>query len=367
MTPQPDLNAAWRLDLSSIDPTGPGLVAGIARGGELVSVAMSGRESVGEGSPRLTEHTQFYAASISKQFTTACLALLEAAGALRIDQSVRRFVRGLPQTFEAVTLNHLVHHTSGVEAARRLSAHTPDAWWNDVGLADVVAELARTGQVVREPGEAHSYANEGYWLLAAAIEQAAAQTLGQLATWRLFGPLGMTASRFRDRAEPLNPGIAVGHAVHGGMPSPINTRFRVVGDGGLITTLADLARWDTVWGGDTPLGPDLPVRLQRQGVLNDGSLLQYAWGVNLRRHRHFRIISHGGDFIGFHGKYVRFPDLDFAVIVLANTDAVDADAWAMRLADLALEGVADPGARSWVETFAADGRAEPDYERRAGV
>jgi CubicO group peptidase (beta-lactamase class C family) len=365
MTPQPDVNAAWRLDLSSIDPAGPGLVAGIARGGELISLAMSGREGVGEASPRLTEHTQFYAASISKQFTAACLALLEAAGALRIDASVRRLVRGLPQAFEPVTLNHLVHHTSGVEAAHRLAAYTPDAWWSDADLADVIADLARTGQVVRVPGEAHSYANEGYWLLAAAIEQAAAQTLGELAVWRLLGPLGMASSRFRDRAEPMRPGVAVGHALQDGSPLPIHTRFRVVGDGGLLTTVADLARWDRLWSGTTPLGPDLPMRLQGQGVLNDGALLQYAWGVNLRRHRHLRILSHGGNFIGFNGKYVRFLDLDFAVIVLANTDAVDADAWAMRLADLALEGVADPDARTWAQTFAPDGRAEPDYETGA--
>jgi CubicO group peptidase (beta-lactamase class C family) len=333
----------------------------VARGGELTSVAMSGRESLGPSSARLTEATVFYAASLSKQVTAACLAVLEASGVLRLTDSIRRHVRGLPHAFEPVQLGHLLHHVSGIEAARGLGPALADAWWMQAGLDEVVRELARTGKSVSTPGERYRYANEGYWLLAAAIEEAAAQSLAQLAQWKLFGPLGMSASRFRDRPEAPGPGTAIGHEMRDGRLEPVRAGFHVVGDGGLMTSLADLARWDLFWSGRSVLGPDLPLRMRRQGVLNDGARLQYAWGVSIRRHRHQEIISHGGEFLGYRGKFVRFPDLDATVIVLANADAIDVDAHAMRLADLVLEPLADLSARSWADTLAADGRAEPDY------
>jgi CubicO group peptidase (beta-lactamase class C family) len=361
VTPQPDLTAAWRLDISAVPVDGPGLVAGVARGGELTSLAMSGRESLGPSAGRLRAATVFYAASLSKQVTAACLAILEAAGSLRLTDSVRRHVRGLPQIFEPVQLGHLLHHTSGIAAARGLGPASADAWWMQAGLDDVVRDLARSGRAESAPGERYRYANEGYWLLAAAIEAAAAQSLAQLADWRLFGPLGMTSSRFRDRPEAPGLGTAIGHEMRDGRLEAVRTDFHVVGDGGLMTTLADLARWDLFWSGRSALGPDLPLRMRRQGTLNDGARLQYAWGVSIRRHRHQEIISHGGEFLGYRGKFVRFPGLDVAVIVLANSDAIDVDGYAMRLADLVLAPLADLSARSWADTLAGDGRAEADY------
>ena len=354
---EPDLTAAWRLDTHGLLGGGPGLVAGLARGGELMSTITIGRETADPASPRLDAKTKFYVASVAKQFTAACLAVLEAAGTLCLTDSIRRHVRGLPSIFEPVTLNHLLHHTSGVLAARGLGPAEPGAWWLGVGLGDVVAELARTGTIVSQPGDVFRYANEGYWLLAAAIETASTQPLSQVAQWRLFEPLGMAATRFRDRPEPPAIGTALGHTMREGVLRGIGTDFHVVGDGGLMSSLEDLARWDQFWSGRSALGPDLPLRMSRPGTLNDGAPMQYAWGVSSRTHRHQPILSHGGSFLGYLAKFTRFTELDFSVIVLANSDQIDVDAFALRLADLALEGMIDLQSPSWADTYSIDGRA----------
>ena len=359
MTPAADLAAAWRLDLGPGPHDGPGLVAGLVSGGEVRSAIMVGRESFGETYNRLGPDTVFYVASVSKQFTAACLALLEASGALSLTDSIRRHVRGLPQDFEAVQLSHLLHHTSGVEAPRQLGAVQPNVWWMDVGLDDVIRDMVLRGAVVSVPGETHVYANEGYWLLAAAVQGASGESLAAFAEQRIFRPLGMSRTGFRDRPAPLpRPGVAVGHSPHLGQLKPVSTGFHVVGDGGLMTTLQDLARWDLFWSGRSNLGAELPRRMTRPGVLNDGSVLQYAWGVSVRRHRHKPIISHGGLFIGYRAKFVRFPEQDFSVVVLANAETVEVDGIALRLADMALEGQIDPAAPGWNETLRPDGRAQ---------
>lgn len=362
MTPAADLAAAWRLDLGPGPHEGPGLVTGLVSGGEVRSAMMVGRESFGEPYARLGPETVFYVASVSKQFTAACVALLEASGALSLTDSIRRHVRGLPQDFEAVQLSHLLHHTSGVEAPRQLGPVQDNVWWMDVGLDDVIRDIVRRGAVVSTPGEAHVYANEGYWLLAAAIQSASGESLAAYAARKLFRPLGMSATGFRDRPATLPVrGTAVGHSPHRGQLKQVSTGFHVVGDGGLMTTLTDLARWDLFWSGRSVLGPALPLRMARPGTLNDGSVLQYAWGVSVRHHRHKPIISHGGDFIGYRAKVVRFPEHDFSVVVLANSETVDVDDVALRLADLALEGRIDPTARSWAQTLRQDGRAEDPW------
>ena len=359
MTPSPKLEAAWRLDFGPGPHDGPGLVAGLVSGGRVHSAMMVGRESFGEAYARLAPETVFYVASLSKQFTAACIGILEASGALSLTDSIRRHVRGLPQAFESVELSHLLHHTSGVEAPRQLGPVQPNVWWMDVGLDDVIRDMVLRGAVVSVPGEAHVYVNEGYWLLAAAVQGASGESLAAFAEQRIFRPLGMTRTVFRDRPAPLpRPGVAVGHSPHQGQLKPVSTGFHVVGDGGLLTTLEDLARLGLFWSGRSSLGADLPRRMARPGVLNDGSVLQYAWGVSVRRHRHKPIISHGGDFIGYRAKFVRFPDQDFSVVVLANAETVDVDEIALRLADNALEGQIDPAAPSWAETLRPDGRAQ---------
>jgi CubicO group peptidase (beta-lactamase class C family) len=361
MTGPCDLSAARRFDLSPWirADNGPGAVVAVLSGGEVQSWAARGRAAVGAEAPQLTLQTAFYAASVAKQFTAACVTQCEVAGVLNVDASVRTYIPELPTLFQPVTLRHLLHHLGGLRRGWDLigAQHWPANWWEGRGLWELIAVLADEPALLAPPGEAHLYSNAGYWLLAACVERASGMPFAAFAQQTLFEPLGMQASRFRDDPDALQPGLVVGHRLADYGYQPVHTRFHGVGDGGLLTTIEDLARWDLFWSGGSHLGLELPTRLQARGRRTDGAWLYYARGISLRSHRELPIISHGGSFLGYLSKLVRFPDQDFSIACLANAGDIDVDALSMALADLVLGDQGDPEAPSWAETVREDALA----------
>ncbi|MGA0604278.1 serine hydrolase domain-containing protein [Caulobacter sp. KR2-114] len=354
-----DLTAAARFDLRPWigDDDRPGAVAAVLSGGQVASWTARGVE--GDGSNRLlTPDTVFYVASVSKQFTAACVGLCGADGLLDVDDPARRSIPELSPAFDPVTLRHLLHHLGGLprgEAAVGEALGLPADWWHGGGLWEMISVLTKVTDLPQARGVGYAYSNAGYWLLAATVARASGQRFGDFARTRLFGPLGMAATRFRDDPTVEQPGLVTGHnAQPDGGITPNHTQFHFIGDGGLLTTLSDLARWDVFWTGRSALGPDLPAWLLRAARRTDGAWLYYRRGVSVRPHRGVPIISHGGSFVGYLSKLVRFPDQDFSVACLANADDVDVDSLSLALADTVLRDVADLTAPSWADSVRDD-------------
>jgi CubicO group peptidase (beta-lactamase class C family) len=330
--------------------TPSGSVTALARG-DTIEAGIERAPNVGDDGPLGTDSI-FYVGSIAKQFVAACVALLEREGALDLDDLVGRYVPRLPAWGELVTIHHLIHHTGGVRERQRTGPGVPidgvPAWGN----ADLLDGLRRVVELDFEPGSRYGYSNRGYLLLAEVVAAASGTTLTDLTHERIFEPLGMTDTFFRED-EGLLPERAVrGHfeAEDGGVYEE-PARFHAVGAGGLWTTVADLATWSGNFDDDRLTDGWLPERLTTRGTLDDGTSIHYAWGLSVRTHRGLPIVSHGGNFPGWESKMVRFPTERTTVIVLANREDLDVSAMAFRLADHALEGRMDPDAPHADETF----------------
>jgi CubicO group peptidase (beta-lactamase class C family) len=302
--------------------------------------------------PRPAADRVWYVGSIAKQFVAACVALLERDGALALGDPVSRFVPRLPAWGDRVTIRHLVHHTGGVKERTRTGPGVPvdgvPAWGNE----DLLDALRNVPDLDFDPGSRYGYSNRGYLLLAEVVAAVAGTTLRDLARERVFEPLGMTDTFFRDRESPLPERALRGHfEADDGNVHVEPARFHAVGAGGLWTTLADLATWSTNFDGDRLTDGWLPERLTTRGTLDDGTPIHYAWGLSVRSHRGLAIVSHGGNFPGWESKMVRFPTEHVTVIVLANREDLDVSARAFRLADEVLEGRLDPDAPHADDTF----------------
>jgi len=356
-----DLKAAHGLDLGRWMPdgAGPGLVAGVLAGGAVASWTGAGRVTLG-GAERVGPRTVFYVASLAKQFTAACVTACENDGLLEVDGSIRTLVPELPEPFAPISLRHLLHHLGGLPhgGAAGLSASTSrDTDWREgLGLWDMINLLGQEPRL-RRPGEAYAYSNCGYWLLAAAVERAAGEPFAAFARRRLFVPLGMNDTRFRDAPDALQPGLAPGHARRDGGYVQRFTRFHGVGDGGLLTTVEDLAKWDTFWTGASSLGDELLPRMLEQGRRDDGALLSYARGVSVGLHRGIPARSHTGGFLGYRSVLVHFPEQAFSICALSNADDVDLVGLSVDLADRALGSLMDKELPPWAEHLRHDGLA----------
>jgi CubicO group peptidase (beta-lactamase class C family) len=329
----------------------PGVLQAVARIGAIERVEVRGLADVRTGRP-LTADSIFYVGSIAKQFVAACVAMLDHDGDLDLDDPVARFVPGLPDWGDRVTVRHLVHHTGGVRERTREGPGVPVGGVPAWGNRELLGTMRSVPQLDFVPGSRYGYSNRGYLLLAEVVAAASGDSLATVASERIFEPLGMTDTSFRDAPTPLPARAARGHfEADDGAVHVEPARFHAVGAGGLWTTAPDLATWSTNLGEDRLTDGWLSDRLVRRGALDDGSPIHYAWGLSVRTHRGLAIVSHGGNFPGWEAKMVRFPTEDLTFIVLANRDDLDVSSAAFRLADEVLGDRLDAAAPHADHTF----------------
>lgn len=315
MSAAPDWSA-----FADLDRWRPGLVAAVLRAGS-VDVWASFGAAEPDGDP-LTVSSPFYVASIAKQFTAAAIGLLVLDGVICLDDPVRRWLPELEPSFTAVRVHHLLEHTAGLPDANAVDATAGFGVEDRFTTADRVAVIARR-PIADEPGTVHRYNNHGYVLLAEIVQRATAQCLGDFMRQQVFDPLGMADTGFLDSA---NPGAVPGWR---GGTERVTISFRCVGDGGLATTIADLARWHN-WLSSSPLAD---LMLRTRPTMDDGRLVHDAWGISIRSHHGLRIESHGGSIDGYLASFVRFPAVAVSIVVLANTDEYGLSGFGRRVQD----------------------------------
>jgi CubicO group peptidase (beta-lactamase class C family) len=264
-----------------------------------------------------TSQTAFYVASLSKQFTAMSVVLLAQDGKLSLDDDIRRWVPEVPNLGK-ITIRQLLNHTSGLRDYYTLLGITgwrPNELFTEQTLLDLVA---RQKALNFQPGDEFLYNNTGYALLGIVVRRASGVSLREFAAARIFKPLGMTHTQFRDDHSTAIDGEAIGYLKQaGGYPVSI-PQLDVVGDGGVFTTVEDLARWDANLDSGQIGGKDGVTLLQTPGRLNDGTVTGYALGLNVGSLNGARMVSHSGSYGGYQSTYLRFPDEHLSVITLCN-------------------------------------------------
>jgi len=267
--------------------------------------------------------TVFDIGSVAKQFTAATIVLLAQEGKLTLDDDVRRWVPEVPDYGARITLRHLLHHTSG------LRDYTDLMELAGARVEDVTTErealdvISRQKGVEFTPGSRYSYCNSGYFLLSIVVRRASGKSLRAFAQERIFGPLGMTSTRFVEDHREIVPRRATGYA-----PGPSGYRLATSnweqnGDGGMQTTAADLARWDRNFEKPVVGGTRMIEELTRTFELADGKKVDYGLGLRVDRDGELRRVRHGGSWAGFKAEFLRYPERRVSVIVLCNRrDAV---------------------------------------------
>src|SRR5688572_13710077 len=229
---------------SSFTPNGPGCAVAVYQNAKVLLAKGYGSANLEYGVP-ITPSTPFIVGSVAKQFTAAAIALLVEEKRIALTDDVRKYVPELPDYGTPITIDHLVHHTSGLRD-----------WWELVTLAglrnddtyavqDVLDMTARQRGLNFPPGEQYLYSNTGYMMLGLVVHRVTGRTLRQFADERIFKPLGMTATHFHDDHTEIAPGRAAAYSPVTGGRYRINIwNNDLVGQGGVMTTVLDLAKWD---------------------------------------------------------------------------------------------------------------------------
>lgn len=315
----------------------PGVAVAVVRDGKVVLRRGYGLASVEHRIP-VTPSTVFDVASVSKQFTGLAVAMLVSEGKIKLADDVRAHIPELPDFGHRVTVDHLVHHTSGVRDWP--GALLVGGWRFDDAITfnQIMLMAYNQRDLMFTPGAEYSYSNTNYNLLAELIRRVTGRPFRAWTDERLFRPLGMTGTRFRDHYTEVIADRAYGYARGSdGKYHHLPNNLTALGSSSLFSTVDDLARW-LINFDDGKVGGSAAVSLMRtRGTLADGKANDYAFGLVHGDHRGLPMIYHDGGWAGFSSLVVYFPEQKFGVAALSNGAPVNVGDAVKKITDIYLE------------------------------
>lgn len=321
--------------------TTPGAALAIVRDGQIIYKRGYGMAKL-EDDIIMTPSKIFDIGSVSKQFTAACVALLVHDGKLAVKDDIRTCLPEMPAYEKPVTIDHLLHHTSGVRDYNSLLSLAGFRMESDCPtVEEALTIITRQKKLDFLPGDEYSYSNSGYFLLGQIVERVSGKSLNAFAQERIFKPLGMIHTLYQEDHTQVIKNRATGYDRRGAGFVLDMSNWDETGDGNVYTSVEDLALWDQAFYSNA-LGKDVMDMLHATGVLNNGKRLEYAWGLEILEYRGLKLVGHGGSWAGFRAAIARFPEQRFSVICLVNRSGTDPFSLGLRVADIYLAEAMKP-------------------------
>ena len=295
---------------------------------------------------RIDERTNFRLASFTKQFTAMAIMLLVRDGKLRYDEPLTGIFPDFPEYGKAITIRMLLNHTSGLQDYEDLMPKPePNVPVEQIQIKDSgVLELLKHQSSTRfPPGSKWEYSNSGYVLLGVIVERVSGESFPDFLHNRIFSPLKMNNTVAYVHGKNQVPNRAFGHTIENRTwtQTDQSSTSATLGDGGVHSSLEDLAKWDRALHNNTLLSPDemraalIPVKVP--GVIEpDGTPAQYRFGWFLNPYKGHHRMWHYGETVGFRTAIQRFLNDDLTIIVLCNRADLNPSGLALQIADVYL-------------------------------
>jgi CubicO group peptidase (beta-lactamase class C family) len=273
--------------------------------------------------------TDYRLASVSKQFTATAILLLAQDGKLSLDDRARRWLPSLPAAAGAITLRQLLSHQGGLIDYEDIMAADTRVPLRD---KDVLALLAKTDHLYFAPGTSYRYSNGGYAMLALIVERASGMPFQDFLRQRIFLPLGMTSTLAYVTEGPPVPHRAFGYSAESGqwIRTDQSMTSSVLGDGGIYSSIDDLARWDAALYDNRLLSDASRKAAFTPWTATDDPTVEYGYGWRITG----ETLWHSGETIGFRNVIVRYPKRHLTVVLLTNRTAPEPYRTALAIGDL---------------------------------
>ena len=305
---------------------------------------------------KIDSQTNFRLASCSKQFTAMSIMLLVRDGKLRYADKLTDVFPDFPAYGKAISIRNLLNHTSGLPDYEDLMAAAEKrkgaAIWtptHQIQDAEVLNLLKQETAGKFAPGTRWSYSNSGYVVLGLAVAKISGKPFPQFLRERIFAPLGMSQTLAYEKGKSEISQRAYGHSKDGKAwkEADQSSTSATLGDGGIYSSLEDLAKWDEALAQRTLLSENemrpalIPVKLADSSrpmwpADSDrpaGTPVAYGFGWFLDPYHEHQRMWHYGDTMGFHSYILRFPADHLTVIILCNRTDLDPESLALQGAD----------------------------------
>lgn len=301
----------------------PGAAVIIAKNGKILYQKCFGFANIQHHVPVKTE-TKFRIGSMTKQFTSAAIFKLQEQGLLSISDPLSKYISDYPRGDE-ITIYHLLTHTSGIPNYTQ-----NDGFWIRAKIPidpDTLISQFKYDSLKFSPGENWQYSNSGYFLLGCIIEKVSGKTYEEYLKDNFFVPLGMKNTGYHDLLE-VYENEASGYEYANGKIYNADLRHgsHFGAAGNLFSTVEDLFIWNEAIFNGNALSKSSFKIIMTPVMWGDGQELteggfKYGCGWGMMNHNGVSLIAHGGGFNGFDSWISRYPEHNFTIIVLTNSNS----------------------------------------------
>ena len=320
------------LDLNNVKELNPGVIISIVRDNKILVNKQRGLANLEYDVP-LDDLTVFGVASITKQFTAACIGILSNEGKLDVNDDVRKYIPELNFYSDTIKIKHLLNHTSGIRNHNVLL----DLMGYDLNTNgytnEIIEELMfKQKGVNNKPGAKVLYSNTNYVLLALIVKRVSKNDLATFAKSKIFNPLGMKNTFYRVNKSKIVKNRAYSYYKVGTGYEKALSLNTCVGAGGLVTNVSDMAKWSLVY---TDKKNPLYFLKDFLTVIEDSLVSEScARGVFVSNYKSRRCISHGGRDKGMRSHLVVLPEESLSILVYTNTGGFNAENISYQITDL---------------------------------
>jgi CubicO group peptidase (beta-lactamase class C family) len=314
----------------------PGAAVAVEKDGKVIFKKGYGNAELEYNIP-ITPQTVFHIASVSKQFTCFSILLLEKEGKLSINDDIRKYIPEVPDFGKVITLNHLMHHMSGLRDQWELLAMAGWRLDDNITKEHILRLVSCQKELNFNPGDEYLYCNTGFTLLAEVVARVSGQSFPEYTRTHIFDPLKMTHTLFYDNCEKIVKNRAYSFDVDSSGYKKSNLNYSNTGATSLFTTAEDLCHWAANFENPVVGDKEIVKRMNLRGILNKGDTITYAMGQEIGKYKGLKMISHGGADAGYRTFLARFPDQNFSVNVLSNLGSFDPGSIALKVADIYLK------------------------------
>ena len=324
---------------------GPGASVVVVRDGRVEYMKGYGLAEVETRRP-VSSLTNFRLASLSKQFTATAVMLLVADGKLRYDDDITTLLPNLPPFAHGVTVQHLLTHTSGLPDYEDFVA---DSQTTQVHDADIPLLIAHATAPKFRAGTRYDYSNTGYGLLALIVEHVSRRRFADVLHDRIFAPLGMTNTVAYEEGRSTVANRAYGYSVNasGIRRTDQSNTSAVLGDGGVYSSVADLAKWNRAIEQHAIVNAEQQKLAWTPPSLPNGARTEYGFGWFIDRDHGALRLRHHGESRGFTNGIIRYPERRLSVVILTNRSGGAPWDIAQKIAELYLDPATGGAAPAW--------------------
>jgi CubicO group peptidase (beta-lactamase class C family) len=315
-------------------PNAPGASVMVIHDGKPVFAKGYGLANLDSKTP-CTTNTNFRLASVTKQFTAMAVMILAEQKQLSLGESLTAFFPEFPDYGKAITVRHLLTHTSGLIDYEDV---IPEGTTIPVLDQDVLRLLMKQDKTYFPPGTQYRYSNSAYALMALIVEARSGQTYARFLKENIFEPLKMTNTLAYEAGLAVVNNRALGHTLKSNVWQRTDQSITsaVLGDGGVYSSVTDLAKWDqALYKAKLVSEPMLQVAFSPL-TPTDKPGRSYGFGWYITEYRGVKEIYHSGETIGFRTRIVRYPEKKFTIIILANRSDTKLDEFPHQIVDLVL-------------------------------